>query len=43
MFEFEEERAELLDLVSDKGDHLDSDEIMTKLADLENRLSVLES
>lgn len=38
-----EERAELLDMVSDKGDHLDSDEIMTKLADLENRLSVLES
>ena len=38
-----EERAELLDLVSDKGDHLDSDEIMDKLADLESRLSVLES
>lgn len=38
-----EERAELLDLVSDKGDHLDSDEIMNRLADLENRLSVLES
>ena len=38
-----EERAELLDLVSDKGDHLNADEIMSKLADLENRLSVLES
>lgn len=38
-----EERAELLDLVSDKGDHLNADEIMTKLVDLESRLSVLES
>jgi len=38
-----EERAELLDLVSDKGDHLDNETIMDKLADLENRLSVLES
>ena len=38
-----EERAELLDLVSDKGDHLNADEVMDKLADLENRLSVLES
>ena len=38
-----EERAELLDLVSDKGDHLNADEIMSKRADLENRLSVLES
>ena len=38
-----EERTELLDLVSDKGDHLNADEIMSKLADLENRLSVLES
>ena len=38
-----EERAELLDMVSDKGDKLDNDEIMSKLADLENRLSVLES
>ena len=38
-----EERTELLDLVSDKGDHLNADEVMDKLADLENRLSVLES
>ena len=38
-----EERAELLDLVSEKGDHLNADEIMDKLADLESRLSVLES
>ena len=38
-----EERSELLDLVSDKGDHLNADEIMSKLADLENRLSVIES
>ena len=38
-----EERAELLDLVSDKGDKLDNDEIMSKLADLESRLSVIES
>ena len=38
-----EERAELLDLVSDKGDCLDNETIMDKLADLENRLSVLES
>lgn len=38
-----EERAELLDLVSEKGDHLDNETIMNRLADLENRLSVLES
>lgn len=38
-----EERAELLDLVSDKGDCLDSKTIMDKLADIETRLSVLES
>ena len=38
-----EERAELLDLVSDKGDHLDNSAIMDKLADIESRLSVLES
>lgn len=38
-----EERAELLDMVADKGDHLDSETIMDKLADLESRLSVLES
>ena len=38
-----EERAELLDLVSDKGDHLNADEVMDKLADLESRLSVIES
>ena len=38
-----EERAELLDIVSDKGDHLDNKTIMNRLADIENRLSVLES
>ena len=38
-----EERAELLDLVSDKGDHLDNETIMNRLADIETRLSVLES
>ena len=38
-----EERAELLDLVSDKGDHLDNETIMDRLADIETRLSVLES
>lgn len=38
-----EERAELLDMVADKGDHLDNETIMDKLADLESRLSVLES
>lgn len=38
-----EERAELLDMVSDKGDYLDNEAIMNRLADLENRLSVLES
>lgn len=38
-----EERAELLNMVADKGDHLDNETIMDKLADLESRLSVLES
>lgn len=37
-----EERAELLDLVSDKGDHLNMDAIMTQLADLDTRLSAIE-
>ena len=38
-----EERAELLDLVSDKGDHLDNETIMNRLADIETRLSNIES
>ncbi len=37
-----EERAELLDMVSDKGDHLDMDAIMAQLADLDTRLSAIE-
>ena len=37
-----EERAELLDMVSDKGDHLDIDAIMAQLADLNTRLSAIE-
>lgn len=37
-----EERAELLDMVSDKGDHLDMDAIMAQLADLNTRLSAIE-
>ena len=38
-----EERAELLDLCSDKGDALDNSEIMNRLADIENRLAVIEN
>ena len=37
-----EERAELLDLVTDKGDHLDVESIMARLADLDTRLSNIE-
>lgn len=37
-----EERAELLDLVTDKGDHLDAESIMARLADLDTRLSNIE-
>lgn len=37
-----EERAELLDMASDRGDVLDLTAIMDKLADLENRLAVIE-
>ena len=37
-----EERADLLDMVSDKGDHLDMDAIMAQLADLNTRLSAIE-
>ena len=37
-----EERAELLDMVSDKGDHLDMDAIMAQLADFDTRLSAIE-
>lgn len=36
------ERAELLDMVSENGDHLDTQEIMNRLADIENRLSAIE-
>lgn len=37
-----EERAELLDLVTDKGDYLDTESIMARLADLDTRLSEIE-
>ena len=37
-----EERADLLDMVSDKGDRLDMDAIMAQLADLNTRLSAIE-
>ena len=38
-----EERTELLSMVLDNGDHLDDTDIMTRLADIENRLSVIEN
>lgn len=37
-----EERAELLSMTTDKGDHLSTDEVMARLADIESRLSVIE-
>lgn len=37
-----EERADLLDFISEKGDHLDNEEIMNRLADIEKRLAVIE-
>lgn len=38
-----EERADLLDMASDKGDVLTQTAIMDRLADIENRLAVIES
>lgn len=37
-----EERAELLSMALDNGDHLDNTDIQNRLADIENRLSVIE-
>lgn len=38
-----EERAELLSMALDNGDHLDMTDIQNRLADIENRLSVIEN